>query len=182
MPCPTGSVRRILPPCSSLSSTGATEPSSSVTFAVLACRLPRRSETPSSSCSSPMMEIGLDGTIATAWSANGRQRKQAIGTLGSIGIYWDLTWNLRSVGSPRRRCGSILQPLPGLVCYRSADTPLAFQCIKRHPVPEGHAGSGLCFFIPFFLRRTESRDCHFADALSPSLLKHLLKVEGGAAE
>ena len=26
------------------------------------------------------------------------------------------------------------------------------------------------------------RDCHFADALSPSLLKHLLKVEGGAAE
>ena len=24
--------------------------------------------------------------------------------------------------------------------------------------------------------------CHFADALSPSLLKHLLKVEGGAAE
>ena len=22
------------------------------------------------------------------------------------------------------------------------------------------------------------RDCHFADALSPSLLKHLLKVEG----
>ena len=25
------------------------------------------------------------------------------------------------------------------------------------------------------------RDCHFADALSPSLLKHLLKVEGGAA-
>ena len=26
------------------------------------------------------------------------------------------------------------------------------------------------------------RDCHFADVLSPSLLKHLLKVEGGAAE
>ena len=26
------------------------------------------------------------------------------------------------------------------------------------------------------------RDCHFADALSPSLLIHLLKVEGGAAE
>ena len=26
------------------------------------------------------------------------------------------------------------------------------------------------------------RDCHFADATSPSLLKHLLKVEGGAAE
>jgi hypothetical protein len=26
------------------------------------------------------------------------------------------------------------------------------------------------------------RDCHFADALSPSLLKHLLKVEDGAAE
>ena len=26
------------------------------------------------------------------------------------------------------------------------------------------------------------RDCHFADALSPSLLKHLLNVEGGAAE
>ena len=26
------------------------------------------------------------------------------------------------------------------------------------------------------------RDCHFADALSPSLLKPLLKVEGGAAE
>ena len=26
------------------------------------------------------------------------------------------------------------------------------------------------------------RDCHFADALSPSLLKHLLKVDGGAAE
>ena len=26
------------------------------------------------------------------------------------------------------------------------------------------------------------RDCHFDDALSPSLLKHLLKVEGGAAE
>ena len=26
------------------------------------------------------------------------------------------------------------------------------------------------------------RDCHFADALSPSLLKHPLKVEGGAAE
>ena len=25
------------------------------------------------------------------------------------------------------------------------------------------------------------RDCHFADALYPSLLKHLLKVEGGAA-
>ena len=26
------------------------------------------------------------------------------------------------------------------------------------------------------------RDCHFADALSPSLLNHLLKVEGGAVE
>ena len=26
------------------------------------------------------------------------------------------------------------------------------------------------------------RDCHFDDALSPSLLRHLLKVEGGAAE
>ena len=26
------------------------------------------------------------------------------------------------------------------------------------------------------------RGCHFADALSPTLLKHLLKVEGGAAE
>ena len=26
------------------------------------------------------------------------------------------------------------------------------------------------------------RDCHFADALSPSLLIHLLKGEGGAAE
>ena len=26
------------------------------------------------------------------------------------------------------------------------------------------------------------RDCHFTDALSQSLLKHLLKVEGGAAE
>ena len=26
------------------------------------------------------------------------------------------------------------------------------------------------------------RDCHFADALSSSLLKHLLKGEGGAAE
>ena len=26
------------------------------------------------------------------------------------------------------------------------------------------------------------RDCHFVDALSPSLLKHLLKVEGVAAE
>ena len=26
------------------------------------------------------------------------------------------------------------------------------------------------------------RDCHFADALSPSLLMHLLRVEGGAAE
>ena len=26
------------------------------------------------------------------------------------------------------------------------------------------------------------RDCHFADALFPSLLIHLLKVEGGAAE
>ena len=26
------------------------------------------------------------------------------------------------------------------------------------------------------------RDCRFADALSPSLLKHLLKVEGDAAE
>ena len=26
------------------------------------------------------------------------------------------------------------------------------------------------------------RDCHFADALSPSVLKHLLKVEGGAAK
>ena len=26
------------------------------------------------------------------------------------------------------------------------------------------------------------RDCHFAGALSPSLLKHLLKVEGVAAE
>ena len=29
---------------------------------------------------------------------------------------------------------------------------------------------------------TLGRDCHFAGALSPSLLKHLLKVEGGAAE
>ena len=26
------------------------------------------------------------------------------------------------------------------------------------------------------------RDCHFADIPSPSLLKHLLKAEGGAAE
>ena len=26
------------------------------------------------------------------------------------------------------------------------------------------------------------RDCYFADALSPSLLKHLLKRDGGAAE
>ena len=26
------------------------------------------------------------------------------------------------------------------------------------------------------------RDCHFVDALSPSLLIHLLKVDGGAAE
>ena len=26
------------------------------------------------------------------------------------------------------------------------------------------------------------RDCHFADITSPVLLKHLLKVEGGAAE
>ena len=26
------------------------------------------------------------------------------------------------------------------------------------------------------------RDCHFADALSPSILKHLLNAEGGAAE
>ena len=26
------------------------------------------------------------------------------------------------------------------------------------------------------------RDCHFADTPSPSMLKHLLKVEGGAAE
>ena len=26
------------------------------------------------------------------------------------------------------------------------------------------------------------RDCHFADALSPSLLKHLTNMEGGAAE
>ena len=26
------------------------------------------------------------------------------------------------------------------------------------------------------------RDCHFADGLSPSLLKHLLQIEGGAAE
>ena len=30
--------------------------------------------------------------------------------------------------------------------------------------------------------RSYSRDCHFADALSPSLLKHLLQAEGGAAE
>ena len=27
-----------------------------------------------------------------------------------------------------------------------------------------------------------SRDCHFTDSPSPSLLKHLLKGEGGAAE
>ena len=26
------------------------------------------------------------------------------------------------------------------------------------------------------------RDCHFTDIPSPSLLKHLLKIEGGAAE
>ena len=29
---------------------------------------------------------------------------------------------------------------------------------------------------------SRQRDCHSADALSPSLLKHLLKEEGGAAE
>ena len=33
--------------------------------------------------------------------------------------------------------------------------------------PEGWAGED-----------SHWRDCHFADALSPSLLKHLLKVEG----
>ena len=29
---------------------------------------------------------------------------------------------------------------------------------------------------------SHGRDCHFADALSPSLLKRMLKGEGGAAE
>ena len=37
--------------------------------------------------------------------------------------------------------------------------------------------------LPVQPQRTGSashwKDCHFADALSPSLLKHLLKLEGG---
>ena len=32
------------------------------------------------------------------------------------------------------------------------------------------------------VRASHWRDCHFADGPSPSILKHLLKVEGGAAE
>ena len=32
------------------------------------------------------------------------------------------------------------------------------------------------------VRPSHWRDCHFADTLSPSLLKYLMKVEGGAAE
>ena len=35
---------------------------------------------------------------------------------------------------------------------------------------------------PLPLPPSRRRDCHSADALSPSLLKHPLKVEGGAAE
>ena len=65
---------------------------------------------------------------------------------------------------------------------------------------ELEAAAGLAFAVewtrrPFFLRGAQPnvdrwldglgshwRDCHFADALSPSLLKQLLKGEGGAAE
>ena len=35
---------------------------------------------------------------------------------------------------------------------------------------------------PHHGRSSRRRDCHFSDALSLSLLKHLLKVEGDAAE
>ena len=50
---------------------------------------------------------------------------------------------------------------------------------------EGLIGSDLpILLLNFPLKGSASHwpDCHFADALSPSLLMHLLNVEGGAAE
>ena len=39
------------------------------------------------------------------------------------------------------------------------------------------ASAASCIGVP----PSHWRDCHFADALSPSLLKHLLKTEGGCS-
>ena len=48
----------------------------------------------------------------------------------------------------------------------------------RRGVEVGVGGHG----IPLELVPSHWRDCHFADALSPSILKLRLKVEGGVAE
>ena len=41
---------------------------------------------------------------------------------------------------------------------------------------------GFSFLLTDKMLRVDGMDCHFAGALSPSLLIHLIKAEGGAAE
>ena len=59
----------------------------------------------------------------------------------------------------------------------------ANHCCERGP--NSGPDSGKCSFLYETIEggpHSHWRDCHCADALTPSLLKHLLKVEGGAAE
>ena len=57
-----------------------------------------------------------------------------------------------------------------------AQVPAKSACASTVEVMEMHFKDG------WAVSPAVGDDCHFADALSPSLLKHLLKVEGGAAE
>ena len=69
-----------------------------------------------------------------------------------------LNVSLMRTADPKQHCLTVHAPLPAAVATR-----------RKPPGSWRHA-------------QPLARSCHFADALSPSLLEHLLKVDGGAAE
>ena len=108
--------------------------------------------------------------IQTAFSKEERKRTRAPGCRGAASMaipYWlhrlGGAAGASSAGPPQhQKDDTVLYTL--LTCH-------LFDCRRAQPARRPSSGG-----------TSLRRDCHFADALSPPLLKHLLKGEGGAAE
>ena len=70
-------------------------------------------------------------------------------------------------------------------CGHRFDKGFGYHVDNTTGIPTGNDPESICRHVREKLQRQvqpSARDCHSADALSPSLLKRVLNVEGGAAE
>ena len=93
-------------------------------------------------------------------------------------------WLVTDFSNPKRSSSSTTQPSPTAETVAVRGASLSSACSPKYCPRPRRTSSRSPFESSIVTAHSPSnrRDCQFADALSPSLLTHLLKVERGAAE